>query len=279
MKSRDNQSKKPAFTLVELLVVIAVIAILAVLLEPVLHNAEAKAQRMFCQNNLKQLSTAWAVYCGENGGNIPSCVPSHPSINTNLNAWALGNAQTMPQNTAYFGQLDPGVLDPTNPGAITRGTLYPYTQSMKVYRCPLDHRSIAGIAYVRSYSMNNWMNGLSPASWLSGINPTNKVYTKESSLPDPSRLFVFIDEDQESINDAMFVVIIDPGWYMNDIPSRSHRTAYPLSFADGHAESFRIRCGDTLAWNPSLPDPLEISSDGTVNQDIINLREAAYIPW
>lgn len=77
----------------------------------------------------------------------------------------------------------------------------------------------------------------------------------------------------------MFVVIMDPGWYMNDIPSRSHKTAYPLSFADGHVEAFRFLCPDTLAWNSSKPNPAEISGEGTVNQDIINLRNAAWEPW
>jgi len=98
-------------------------------------------------------------------------------------------------------------------------------------------------------------------------------------LPAPSKLFVFIDEDQASVNDPLFVVIVDPGWYMNDIPTRIHKTAYPLSFADGHAEAFKILCGDTLAWKLGQPSPPEIASDGSVNQDIINLRNAAYIPW
>jgi len=277
VNSSGAHTEKRAFTLIELLVVMAIIAILAALLLSALSSAKAKAQRIACQNNLKQLAIAWTIYCGDNSGKLPSCIPSHPSSQTNLNAWVLGNAQTLPQNVAFFGQLDPGVLDPTNARAITRGTLFPYIRSLGIYRCPLDYRNVAGVPYVRSYSMNNWMNGSSPADWIAGLSPSRKVYKRDSDLPSPSRLFVFIDEDQASINDAMFVVIMDPGWYMNDIPSRSHKTAYPLSFADGHSEVFKLLCQDTMSWNPSQPGPPEISSDGTPNQDLINLRNAAYI--
>jgi prepilin-type N-terminal cleavage/methylation domain-containing protein len=270
--------QKQAFTLIELLVVMAIIAILAALLLPTLDSAKAKAQQTACQNNLKQLAAAWITYCGDNDGELPSCVPSHPFPGaTNLNAWVLGNAQTLPQDTAFFGQLDPGVLDPTNAGAITRGSLFPFTQSPGIYRCPLDRRTVNGVPYVRSYSMNNWMNGSSPAIWIAGLDPSRMVYKKDSDLPAPAKLFVFLDEDEASINDGMFVVIMDPGWYMNDIPARHHKTVYPLSFADGHTEAFKFLCQDTLSWEPPQPHPEEKSSDGTPNQDLINLRNAAYI--
>ena len=270
------KSKFRAFTLIELLVVIAIIAILAALLLPALSSARAKAQRIACQNNLKQLAAAWIMYCGDNDGELPFCAGF---LNPETNAWALGNAQTMPQDSSRFGQLDPGVLDATNAGAITRGTFFPYTRAPGIYRCPLDQRTVDGVPYMRSYSMNNWMNGQSPADWLPGLDPSRRVYKKDSNLPAPSQLFVFVDEDEASINDTMFVVIIDPGWYMNDIPSRIHKTAYPLSFADGHTEAFKFLCGDTLFWEPPQPSPPEISSNGTINQDIINLRNAAWIPW
>jgi prepilin-type N-terminal cleavage/methylation domain-containing protein len=252
--------KTQAFTLIELLTVIAIIAILAALLLPALSSAKAKAKRMICLNNLKQLSTAWTMYYGDNNSRLASCVPYHLPFCDNTNAWVLGNAQTEPQEMAY-GEVDPGVSDATNPACISRGTLFPYTGSPGIYRCSLDNRTLDGVPYVRTYSMNNWMNGLSPAVWLPALDPSRLVYKKDSDLPAPSRLFVFVDEDPAGINDAMLAVIIDPGYGMNDIPTRIHKTAYPLSFADGHAESFKWLCADI-----NLDDP-----------DVINLRNAAYI--
>jgi len=261
---------------VELLVVIAIIAILAALLLPALSSAKAKAKQAICLNNLKQLAVAWTVYAGDNEGRIASCVPYHFPIATNQSAWVLGDAETVPQDPAY-GQVDAGVCDATNPACITRGTMFPYTKAPEIYRCSLDNRMLGGTPYVRTYSMNNWMNGLSPADWMPDLDASRQVYQKDSSIPAPARLYVFIDEDPAGVNDAMFVVIMDAGYYMNDIPTRAHRTVYPLSFADGHAEAFKLLCADTRNWNPSDPSPPAISSDGSPNQDLVNLRNAAYV--
>ena len=61
-----------AFTLVELLVVIAVIAILAALIFPVFASARKKAQQATCVSNLKQIHDAYALYKTDYDGNYPA---------------------------------------------------------------------------------------------------------------------------------------------------------------------------------------------------------------
>ena len=60
-----------AFSLIELLVVVAIIAILAGILLPALGTARAKAYEADCQGNLKQLGTALVNYSSSNGGYFP----------------------------------------------------------------------------------------------------------------------------------------------------------------------------------------------------------------
>lgn len=59
------------FTLIEMLVVIAVIALLVALLLPALGRAKESGRRAACASNLRQLSVALSIYAGENEGDYP----------------------------------------------------------------------------------------------------------------------------------------------------------------------------------------------------------------
>src|SRR5207253_9651919 len=63
---------KHAFTLTELLVVIAVIAILAALLFPAISAAKAKARRTACMNNLRQINLGVRMYSDDSSDATPS---------------------------------------------------------------------------------------------------------------------------------------------------------------------------------------------------------------
>jgi type II secretory pathway pseudopilin PulG len=74
----DTNRSRPhgrAFSLFELLVIIAILAILAGLLLPALAKAKQKAQRAACQNNLKQVGLAFRVWEGDYSDRYPAMVP------------------------------------------------------------------------------------------------------------------------------------------------------------------------------------------------------------
>lgn len=100
MKSPRHPSDHRAFTLVELLVVIAVIAILAALLLPALSSAKERSRGVVCLSNLKQVGVAIRAYADDNSGNIPfgpkappftSTFDLYPSTGAPTSLLSLGN--------------------------------------------------------------------------------------------------------------------------------------------------------------------------------------------
>src|SRR5438067_13897072 len=88
---RRRHAASFAFTLVEILVVIAIIAILAALLLPALGRAKANGQRVSCLSHLKQLAAASQMYMADNEGRLVDNSPKGSPPAQRTNAWVLGD--------------------------------------------------------------------------------------------------------------------------------------------------------------------------------------------
>jgi prepilin-type N-terminal cleavage/methylation domain-containing protein/prepilin-type processing-associated H-X9-DG protein len=250
-----NPARRGGFTLIELLVVIAIIAILAALLLPALQASKAKAQGIVCQNNNKNLVTAWVMYADDHSQMLPYNL-AYAEGGTNIN-WASGvlSWETDSDNTNVDNLIDAAL-----------GTYVARVSS--VYRCPSDWalapvQQKLGWSYrVRSYSMNAQVGDVGPIT-ASGVNSNNPGYMQFFKLPSiqaPSRIFVFLDEHPDSISDGYFWNHLNyPEWYR--LPASWHNGAATFSFADGHSESHTWRCASTMP--PSLPDQDDLPADAS----------------
>src|ERR1035438_9784635 len=77
MNSTPRHFTRLGFTLVGLLIIIAVIAILAAMLLPALASAKRKSKRINCVNNLKQDGLAFRLWEGDNGDKYPMAVSTN----------------------------------------------------------------------------------------------------------------------------------------------------------------------------------------------------------
>jgi prepilin-type N-terminal cleavage/methylation domain-containing protein/prepilin-type processing-associated H-X9-DG protein len=241
-----------AFTLVELLVVIAMIGVLSALLLPALGRARARAQGIACLNNTRQLGLAWLLYADDHEARLPynlggDAARKTVALRTNLN-WV---------NNVMTWELD---ADNTNTATITEASLGPYAnRAVSIYRCPSDQvlsaiqRTAGWTARIRSYSMNAMVGDAGELS-RQGYNQNNPGYVqffKLTAIPEPAEIFVFLDEHPDSINDGYF---LNRAYYHEwvDLPASYHDGAAAFSFADGHARLRRWVNAGTKS--PARPD-------------------------
>jgi prepilin-type N-terminal cleavage/methylation domain-containing protein/prepilin-type processing-associated H-X9-DG protein len=247
-----------AFTLVELLVVIAVIAILAAVLLPVLSAAQNRASQINCLNNLRQLQAGWCLYVGENNDSLPlnACeVSIYSPVWSTTNSWVVGDASVS-----------------ADLSLIRMGSIYPYANSTEIYHCPSDHSVVNGTKTLRnrSYSMDWYLNGQTDPQYIS-IYPASYfvgLVARGKSILNPSQVFVFVDESEWTINDGVFGVYRAPIQQWEDVPSDRHSQGANLTFSDGHCEHWTWR---ESKQTQTLQSPVMNSDD---EQDLQRLQAA-----
>ncbi len=247
VRDRDRR----AFTLTELLVVLVMLGILATLLLPALASSTqpGSAKAFQCLNNMRQMAVAWTLFAEDN----------HDRLVNNYDTVSVQADLGLPTPTyaTWVEDVMSWNIPPPNYcfnlNYLTKAQLYNFINNVTVYKCPADNylsplQKIAGYtARPRSYSMNCFFGASSP-TWTSPVNeffPNYRQFLKAAMIPNPSNLYVFLEEHPDGIDDGYFKDSANtnitssadwPGGIWGNIPGSNHAGAGGFSFADGHSE-------------------------------------------
>jgi len=255
---RRSSENAGGFTLVELLIVIAIIAILAAILLPVLQKAENRAQEATCISNQKQLATAWVMYAGDtsdacacNNWGTEKNWATWQQVSPGTNNWMSGWMGADGSGGDGSGSTSAGGPDNTNTDLLIDpkyASLGDYTKNPRIYLCPTS--KVVGPTtsggpknqlLCRSVSMNCWVGvGCAPS------DTGGTLYYKTTTIApgiSPSDLYVFVEERGESIDDGNFAVYAANDsanyQYIFNWATDYHDGASTFGFADGHAQTHR----------------------------------------
>lgn len=235
--------KRRGFSLVELLVVVAVVAILASVMLPALGQARRQARAVACAAHLSQLGHAFHMYAADFAGRAMPLAYTRAEI--------VGDGPAV----YWWGTNAVGGVDHT------RGFTWPYLQSdlkpRSVYECPEQPwgtylPSGAAQACTSTYGYNGYY--LCPPhtpGWYLQIG--QRPWQNVDSLALPQRLFVFADTlidlgQALPQNNALLdppAIYQNGHWRPNPNPTTAFRHAgrAGVLLADGHVEGFGPRGG------------------------------------
>ncbi|HKQ50426.1 MAG TPA: type II secretion system protein [Phycisphaerae bacterium] len=228
--SRNGQTHSPrsAFTLVEVLVVIAIVSLLIAILFPAMSAARRSGRRTQCQSNLRQLATAWNVYLDDSGGLF------YQGMNAYFN---------------YGGIQGKGAAQFAVPKPLNRHLGFEAVQpsGAEVFRCPADTGSrtakpTAFTYYGTSYMANPFVIGQDQYPELPLADPCYSLVMKVN------KRLKNLTRPKASTDSARLILFGDLGWYAAWWRYTSERIewhgspySHNLAFLDGHADFVRIR--------------------------------------
>jgi len=232
-RGRDALFLQPSgFTLVELLIVIAIIAILFGLLATGLSRAKTAAQRIVCLNNLKQWGSATHIYAHENDDHLP-----REAAFDGINPW---EATGSPTNSDVWYNALPATsgIRAMKEYAQTPSSQQNFYSDKTIFHCPSARFSAVAATYPNfSLAMNSkLMRDFESGPPLPPSSPPPEQ-CKLSEIKAPDRTALFLDNGvpgETRLCSFQPPYTGQPKAYASQFPGRHNRSGN-LVFADGHA--------------------------------------------